>query len=100
MSPRSWMYSLGVVVALATLGCASAPDVSAATGGTPQTLAYASPVEFSSKSSACAFALQKVRRQAHSSCSVSQLNVSKDDCECERQGSKYSCQIEAAFTCR
>lgn len=100
MTYRSFSRTLCVVAALVAMGCAGTPNVAAADRAAAQTLNYKTPFSFSSKSSACNFAVGKARSRAAHSCSVSALSVARDDCECTRDGGKFGCEIEAAYTCR
>ncbi len=101
MSIQNLFRVVCILGAFSALGCAATtPQVSAAAAGSAQTLAYASPASFSTKASACNFAVQKARRQAANSCSVTALTVDRAQCECSRTGAKHACEVEAVFTCQ
>ncbi len=100
MSYRSWTRTLCVVAAFLALGCAATPPVASASEGAAMTVAYQSPFAFSSTRSACSFAVQKARRKATNACSVASLSVDQASCECSREGSKFGCEVEAAYTCQ
>lgn len=100
MSVRSFTRTLFVVAAFLTVGCASStPPVASAEQGAAMKLAYQSPFGFGTKRAACDFAVSKARRKAVNACSVASLSVSRDSCECSREGSKFGCEVEAAYTC-
>ena len=101
MSHRSRIFlALCLVGAFVALGCTSrTPELEAAERDAARRLSYQTPIRFSTKQSACDFAVKKVRRRAVNSCSLTALSVRREDCSCSRQGSAWGCSIEAAYTC-
>jgi hypothetical protein len=100
MSYQSIVRALFVLTTFLTLGCASGtPPVAATDQGSAITVAYRSPFGFGTKRAACDYAVGKARRRATNACSVASLSVDRDSCECSREGSKFGCEVEGAYTC-
>lgn len=90
------------------LGCQTTPTATTtATAFTAQpedasSIRAATPLDWASRSSACSDARKRARAAAKDQCTLSQISVAADSCECRRgdsRASSWRCTAEATYKC-
>jgi hypothetical protein len=97
----------GAIVLLASaallgLGCQSIPPVSEQTRDMAHYIRAASPLDWSSRQSACSDARDRARSAARKRCEVSELSNVSDSCKCQpgkAHVGSWSCSAVAAYVC-
>ena len=89
------------VVFLFSFSCAGpVPAVPDSSSADARTLSVTSPVSFDTKSAACGWARDRVRRTAARDCKLAAYSAPTESCECDSTGGSWSCSLEAAYMCQ
>ncbi len=94
------LASIGLLF-LFSFSCAgSVPAVPDSPAADARTLSVTSPFSFDTKSAACGWTRERVRRAAARDCKLAAYSAPTESCECDSAGGSWSCSLEAAYVCQ
>ncbi len=94
------LASIGLLV-LFSFSCAGpVPAVPDPPPANARTLSVTSPVSFDTKSAACGWTRERVRRAAVRECKLAAYSAPTESCECDSTGGSWGCSLEAAYVCQ
>ena len=93
------LASIGLMCLL-SFSCAAVPAVPAPPPADARTLNVTSPLAFNTKSAACGWARERVRRAAARDCKLAAYSAPTEGCECDSAGGSWGCSLEAAYVCQ
>ncbi len=90
-----------VLLLLLSFSCAAPlPAVSDPPPADARKLSATSPLAFDTKSEACAWVRERVRRSAARECKLAAYSAPRESCECGHTGGRWSRGVEAAYVCQ